>query len=265
MLCTIGELPAGDDWVFQPKWDGVRAQIEFSDGTVTGVWSRNGTPWTATVGPVLTSAAPHTGHWTLDGELIVTGGDGRPDFAAVLAAVHDPNTARQVTFVAFDILVADTTDMRRAPWTARHDALTDRTWPSPIVVTATCDDGPALFDATRNAGLEGVVAKRRTSTIVTGRSRCWVKTKHWRRGTFAATSADRDGRIRVAVVDHGRLRDVGAAFNALTGPDRAALTAAIRHHRHGGPVPCVEVRYLDWTPRGRLRHAVVDTFAGVAP
>jgi hypothetical protein len=138
----------------------------------------------------------------LDGEVVVLR-NGRPDFDAIsgrLTSRRLANWAAQtspVTSVAFDLLEFDGRVLTDAPHTARRDALEGvgldgLRW----ALTMSDGDGEAVWAATRDLGLEGVVCKDPHSAWVPRRTKRWLKCKHWRHGTFPvmgwAASTDKE-------------------------------------------------------------------------
>jgi bifunctional non-homologous end joining protein LigD len=89
-----------------------------------------------------------------------------------------------VTYVIFDVLWRDGDDVTGEPYVSRRTTLQELRLDGSIWTTSeTFEDGPALFDAVCRFGLEGVVAKRRSSRYRRG-ERGWIKTKnpsYWRR------------------------------------------------------------------------------------
>ena len=112
----------------------------------------------------------------LDGEVVVIGEEGRPDFNAL------QNGRGPFTYVAFDLLYADGEWLLERPWRERRARLAEAVAPegSPRLILSDHVDerGEALFDAAAEKGLEGIVAKRADSAYRPGqRVREWVKIK----------------------------------------------------------------------------------------
>ena len=194
MLATHGtrDVPAGEEWTHEVKWDGVRAIGEVADGAVT-LTSRNGNRITGAWPELLT---PPPGHRDLvvDGEIIALNERGLPDFRVLAERIH-VRKASQVarlaervpaTYMVFDLLRADGADLTRLPLAERRARLEALDLgASGWQVPATYDDGAMLFDATRAQGLEGIVSKRLDSTYRPGeRSPHWVKFAHRHRASY---------------------------------------------------------------------------------
>jgi bifunctional non-homologous end joining protein LigD len=268
-------LPAGKDWAFEVKWDGMRALV--SVDPAVRVRSRHGHDHTAAF-PELAALGSLAGRArvVLDGELVcLDPATGRPSFERLMARTQSSFpvlSARQhpATFMAFDVLVADGTDMCRRPWAERRELLEDLhdlaagdgVWR----VSTAFADGPGLLAATAGMGLEGVVAKRVTSGYWPGRrTRNWRKVKHrtfeWFEllGWRAPAGRDPGGPM---VGRNGRV--IACAFPALPSAERQRFAALVAEH--GVEVPGgvrlptgraeVEVGYLERLPAGRLREPV---------
>jgi bifunctional non-homologous end joining protein LigD len=177
MLARGGELPAGDGWAYEIKWDGFRAIVSTEDGLRVG--SRRG--WDMT--DRLPELAQLPAELILDGE-IVAFRDGLPHFPDIVARVLHGETTIAVTYAVFDVLRVDGHDLTCNAWEERRAVLDELDLPSPLcLVGDVFDDGEALLEAVCERGLEGIVAKRRSGKYRPGQ-RGWVKVKnpsYWRR------------------------------------------------------------------------------------
>lgn len=186
MLATLaGSVPAGAEWVHEVKWDGMRVIVEAKGGVLT-VTSRTGRDVTIAY-PELAPLADLFDDMVLDGELVALV-DGRPSFAGLTERMHVTSakraatlaTSRPVTLMAFDLLRLLGQDLTGQPWSARRRLLEQLEIDGPRwQVPPTYDDGEGLLAATADQGLEGIVAKRRTSPYAPGRrSPDWLKLPH---------------------------------------------------------------------------------------
>ncbi|MGA7097677.1 MAG: non-homologous end-joining DNA ligase [Acidimicrobiia bacterium] len=244
MLATLTADAFDDaDWGFEPKWDGIRAIAVCEEAT--RLISRNDHD--------ITVAYPelHKLHdqvvaveAILDGE-IVAFDDGVPSFQKLQQRMHlrDEHQIEQmavripVAYMIFDLLYLDGKDLTNEPLEERRRILEDTivTTESIQISPVTKGDGVALFEAAKQRGLEGIMAKRSSSIYRPGaRSRDWLKVKvtfdadvvivGWtegegrRKGTL--------GSLVMAVYDEdGKLRYVG---NVGTGFDRRSLEDATK-------------------------------------
>ena len=167
MKANLTTLPLGDEWVYEPKWDGHRAIVRVRGGAVdvvssTGKARTDSWPWLGAGSGV--DRGDHD--LVLDGEVIALGDDGRHSFQFV-GRPDKPHT-----FVAFDLLELDGHSLLRQPWTKRRAELLDVLHPvPPVSITPVSDDAEALLAATRANGFEGIVAKRHRRTSPAGARR----------------------------------------------------------------------------------------------
>ncbi|GIL30872.1 non-homologous end-joining DNA ligase [Actinocatenispora comari] len=184
MLAVAGELPTGPGWSYEFKWDGIRAIAEISGGRLR-LSARSGADITVAY-PELGGLAGLPGELVIDGEVAVLGPAG-PSFAALAERMHVRDAHRAaalaarlpVTYLIFDLLAADGTDLTAQPYRTRRAALRDRVADGPHwLVPPVFDDGAATWAAAEENGLEGVVAKRLDGQYRPGRrSADWIKVK----------------------------------------------------------------------------------------
>lgn len=299
MLLERAESPPADaGWLYQVKWDGVR-NLTLVEGGRVRHWSRRLRERTALFPEFDGLAAALSGRRAvLDGEIVVLR-DGRPSFAAVLErdlAAGPGAGARRLpaTLMLFDLLEWDGRELYDVPLAERLALLEQVVPPAEawqVVASFPGTDGPALFASAVAQGLEGVVAKRRSSRYVPGiRSRDWLKVKQ-RREMLAVVAgytcpAGRPGGLLLGAYRDGQLRYIGRVGSGLS----AADLAVIRQHlpparcpfpavprlrdRFGGdpgtvvwvePRLTVRVSFTEWTEEGRLRDPVVTGFSTEPP
>ena len=178
MLATPSQtVPTGPGWQFEVKHDGYRMIARAENGKAR-IWSRWGLPWTASF-PSITASLRELGRAVvIDGEAVCQFDDGHSDFHALAS---DEGCAKAILW-AFDLLMIDGEDIRALPLEVRRERLLrllEHTQPEGIAYSEHQNgDGEALYRAACNAGLEGIVAKRRGSRYASGRSKAWVKIKN---------------------------------------------------------------------------------------
>lgn len=183
------DIPVGDGWVYEPKWDGFRA-IVFRDGDVVRLSSRNGQPleryFPEVVEGLKASLPPRC---VLDGELVIAGAKGL-DFEALQSRIH-PAASRVAKLAAqtpagltaFDLLALGEVDLRPAPNSERRRRLlevmpaTTRFFPTPQ--TASPEEARRWFEEFEGAGCDGLIARRVELPYAPGK-RVMVKVKHHR-------------------------------------------------------------------------------------
>jgi bifunctional non-homologous end joining protein LigD len=97
------QAPTGDNWVYEIKTDGYRAQVHLYDGRVT-IYSRRGYDWTEQFAPIAKAASElKVGEAIIDGEVTVLGKTGLPDFQALRGELGNRESTR-LLYHAFDLL-----------------------------------------------------------------------------------------------------------------------------------------------------------------
>ena len=283
MLASLApELPSGNAWVFEVKWDGYRAIGTVEDGTAQ-LFSRNANDLTARFQAVaIDLAAWANGHSLIvDGELCALDSQGRPSFSAMQQA--RPGTP--ITYAIFDLLELDDQELLDLPLSERRDRLEDlfaRTAGS-LRFSEAFDDGATLLDAVKKQGLEGVMAKRRSSTYTPGkRTRDWLKVKTRPRQEFVICGYTRGrgrraGGLGALVLGVYRGRELAYVGNCGTGfddrtirelkarmaplerptcpfPEEPAMPKVRKHDVVWvEPILVCDVEFSEWTHEGHLR------------
>ncbi len=284
MLATaVTSLPSGPEWVFEPKWDGFRAVATLVSGNVS-LTSRNGNDLTGRFAGIAATLEPvaRRSDAVLDGEICALDAGGRARFELLQAG------SGTLVYVAFDLVAVGNRSLHGEPLSARRDELVALLTPpvSRVIVSPTFDDGEALLEAAGEQGLEGVVAKRVTSTYQAGRrSPDWRKLKLKVRqelviAGFTRGEGRRRGGIGSLVLGVNGADGLRYAGNVGTGLSDAELDLLERLlaplRRDDAPfaeVPklprvrrddvtwvepslVAEIEFAEWTREGRLRAPV---------
>lgn len=287
MLAQIGKPPppVSGEWVYEVKWDGVRAICFLENGKAHMV-SRRGNVIDRQY-PEL-SILPHqiTAETAiLDGEIAALDEHGIPSFARLQGriTVADPSTvaalARKspVVLFLFDLLYLDGHDLRGVPLVDRKRALKEIVKPNEIIrYSDDFPDGRALFEAAKQQGIEGIVGKRAQSFYESRRTSDWIKYKVLTSDSFVVCgmlAGERElfGSLILGIYDKGKLKWAGnvgtgfdrkmmqAIYDKLTplATDTSPLEAEKDLPRRGvtwvRPELVGEVRFANWTTEGRLR------------
>jgi bifunctional non-homologous end joining protein LigD len=241
MLATLTAKAFDDpDWLFEIKWDGYRA-VAFIDDAIARLMSRSQNDLTAQFREL--GSLPkfvNAKRAILDGEIVALDDEGRPSFSLMQQRTGFQSGNRRlprregvpVIYHAFDLLYLDGFDLRRVALEQRKQLLQDRigTAKSDVIHFSDhyAEKGLALFDAAKQRGLEGIVAKKRSSTYQEKRSSDWLKIKITQRqecviGGYTDPEGSREyfGALVLGLYDkRGQLIHVGQVG---TGFDQKAL------------------------------------------
>jgi bifunctional non-homologous end joining protein LigD len=283
MLATLAkDVPTGDDWLFEVKWDGYRAIVDLHGGEAT-LTIRRGNDLTARFKSVAKAIerALKTPDCVLDGEVCALDEEGRATFSAM----QQGKSGTRYVFVAFDLLELEGESLIDLPLTERQKRLAtlidrrNRT----VQVSEAFDDGPALYRAAQKQQFEGIMAKKRDSRYFPGRrTREWVKIKTHGRQEFVVAGytrgqGRRSGRFGSLILGYWQGDDLVYAGNVGTGftdKEIDQLLSKLRPLERKEPpfrtVPkmpkvrkdailwvepklVAEVEFVEWTHDGRLR------------
>ncbi len=189
MLAVSGDVPEDDEWVYDWKWDGVRAVIGIAGGEAAEVrvYSRTLRDITSRYPELHELAASTRRKLLLDGEIVALDEQGRPDFGRLQSRAQvglpTPRLLREapVHYYAFDLLVVDDEGLCELPYHHRRDWLADLGLPAPPTVRTPDPhaqvSGNGLLEIAAEHGFEGIMAKHRDSVYRPGtRSKSWVNT-----------------------------------------------------------------------------------------
>jgi bifunctional non-homologous end joining protein LigD len=289
---VVTTLPEGPEWVYEVKLDGYRALLIKHDGQVR-LRSRNekrlSYPEVEAAGKRLKADSV-----VLDGEVVAVDQHGHPSFQALQHRGAHPRHA--IAYYAFDVLNLNGEDLTRLPLEARRAHLPRGVSNSGVLISQELPGTAAhVIAAVRRLGLEGVIAKRRDSRYQAAqRSGAWVKLKldkqqefvvgGYRPGThgvdallvgyYEGRSLWFAGKVRAGFTPHIR-REVFEQLKPLRAPTCpfADLPNSKASHWGGGvtaeemdemqwikPKLVAQIRFVEWTTDGHLRHAA---FLGV--
>ena len=279
LALTRKELPAGEEWAYEPKLDGFRA-IVFVDGDEAYVQSRGGKEL-ARYFPEL-SFAP--GRWVLDGELVIRDADGNLEFDSLQERIHPAESRIKmlsekipVTYIVFDLLAEGDESLLETPLAERRARL------EKIAAKADLELTPLTPDAEQAerwlASIEGVMAKQLDAPYEPGKRRGMAKVKRertidcvvlgWRPGKEEGTV----GSLILGLYDGDFLRPVGhiSGFSRSAKRSMRSMLAPLETGKSGSAEPSrwtggrelewvalrpelvIEVGY-DHAAGGRIRH-----------
>jgi bifunctional non-homologous end joining protein LigD len=186
MLATLGEHAFSDpNWLFEIKWDGVRALAWIEKGKLT-LRARSGSDITAQYPELAGLQAAFSGKsGILDGEIATLDERGRSDFEKLQERMHVRNPAQKliaqypVVYFAFDLIYCDGYDLRGVALLERKQLLQKLLHSSERIRFSDhqVEHGKELLEMAKQNELEGIIAKRIDSRYVSERSANWLKLK----------------------------------------------------------------------------------------
>jgi bifunctional non-homologous end joining protein LigD len=290
MLAETAEQPfSRAGWIFELKYDGFRLLAGREQGRVQLLY-RRGSDATELFPDVARALKVLPYDAVLDGEVAVLDAEGRPSFQRLqrrtqLTRARDIERATvelPATLFVFDLLAFEGFDLRALPLVERKRMLQQilpRTGPVRYADHVAVE-GERLFVEVRARGLEGVIGKRGDAPYRGGRSGDWLKVRAERTGDFVIVgcTAAKPGRtgfgaLLLAAREGDGWRFCGRAGTGFDEEKLASIRAAIDARRRDEPacsgalprerglVWCepelvCEVRFLEWSDDGILRHPV---------
>ncbi len=290
-LATLAKAPpSGPEWTCELKFDGYRLLARIDRGRVRLI-TRNGNDWTSKMKP-LAAAVERLGlrsAW-LDGEIVVLKNDGTPDFNALQNA-FDASRTQGIEYFLFDLPFCEGWDLRQVSLRMRRALLRQLFERHPVEGIRYSEDFAAdpvsILESACKLGMEGIIAKRADAPYVSQRTETWLKVKcHARQEFVIGGFIDREGStsqvgsLLLGYYDGGVFKyagNVGTGWSTATAADLhrrlvkfetreppfepGAVTPGRWSRRAAGserwvkPELVAEIRFSDWTPDGRVRHA----------
>ena len=290
-LATLVAAPPAGDWIVETKFDGYRLMARIEDRKARLI-TRGGHDWTDKMKP-LAAAIESLGIATgwLDGEIVVMGKDGLPDFNALQNAI-DNAASDAIEYFVFDLPFHGGRDLRKVPLRSRRALLASLLAEADSDRVRLSQAFPAtptqMLEAARRMQLEGIIVKRPDAPYVSQRSETWLKLKATLRQEFVICGfTDRNGArgevgsLFLGTYDGGVLSyagNVGTGWDsrmarelharlvkletktptlevAAVAPGRWSRRAA-GAERWVRPELVAEVSFREWTPDDHIRHAV---------
>ncbi len=289
MLATLAERPFTDpNWLFEIKWDGVRAAAWINDGALT-LRSRAAVDITKRYPELASLPESFSARQAiLDGEIVALDSTGHSDFQLLQERMHVPAPGERlvsqvpVVYFIFDLLYCDGYDLRSSPLLERKQLLHSllHTTERFRYADHQLEHGKELFELARENGLEGIVAKRADSSYVSDRSANWMKLKitstvdavvgGW---TAARTPAIPFGSLLLGLYQGKKLRFIGHVASGFDGKKLKELSDNLKglaapacpfesvpetNEKPSWVTPSLvaRVKYGGWTQERALRHPV---------
>jgi DNA ligase D-like protein (predicted ligase) len=284
---SVQNLPKGEEWLYEVKFDGYRCLAGRDANDVT-LWSRRGNLFTKQF-PLIAQACERLPPNTLiDGEIVALDETGRVSFNLLQ---HHRSKARALVFYAFDVLIYRGRSVLDVPLYFRREVLHkifEDSKADPIALSENIEAAPKdLIRVAKEFGFEGIVAKRRNSLYEPGkRSGAWLKYRINRGQEFVIGGYTPDhpfdalivgyyegeklyyvGKVRNGYVPqvrrevHRKLKGLEidtCPFANLPEKKRTmwALTGEeMKNCQWLTPELVAQIEFAEWTPDGHLRHS----------
>ncbi|MBP1931233.1 RNA ligase family protein [Ammoniphilus resinae] len=289
---TTEELPDGDQWIAQVKWDGVRV-LTYYDGQKVRLFNRKANERTLHYPEIADVKSFCTANSViLDGEIIALGQDGKPSFHEVMRRdgirrmeqVKLAQRAVKITYMIFDVIFYNGQWINQRPLKERIDVLSKIIMPKDYAqLVMTYSDADALFEVIRQNGMEGIVIKDLASHYaIAGKDKRWQKKKVIK-DLYAVVGGVtyRAGMVNALLLglydEKGQLWYIGhAGTGKLTQEDWKNITQIVEKLKIEAkpftniperskevtwinPVITVKVNYLEWTTKGSLRQPSIQS------
>jgi len=197
--------PGGDEWLHEIKYDGYRILCIKKDAALRLI-TRNNKDWSDKFKEVAGAAASlPLDRFILDGEMVVLGPDGKPDFQALQNILRGETSGRPVYYI-FDILYGSGYDLTSVPLLERKRILRkllEGTSQPLVYGDYIRGDGDRVFDHACRMGLEGIVSKQAGSRYEQRRSRSWEKVKCVKRQEFVIGGYSEPSGSRTGLTERG--------------------------------------------------------------
>lgn len=224
MLATLVDKPFDDKgWVYEIKWDGYRA-VGFIDNNYAELKSRNDKSFNEKFYPIYEELKKLNIRAVVDGEIVVVGNNGQANFGSLQNWRSEADG--DLIYYVFDILWYDGHDLKELPLTERKAILRQVLKESDNIQISKDFEtsGIEMLDAAKKMGLEGIMAKRKTSSYhIKNRTKEWLKIKaNKRQEVIIGGFTKNDGTnklfssLLVGVYEEGKLiytGKVGTGFN----------------------------------------------------
>ena len=290
-LATLSaDVPARGDWLYEIKFDGYRLLARFENGKPALI-TRRGNDWSSKMPGLIRELATLgiESAW-LDGEIVVLGEHGAPDFNALQNA-FDANNSRGIVYFLFDVPFFDGYDLRNAPLRERRqllEAILSDKATEHVRFSEAFEGNPATILASAcKMKLEGIIAKRANAPYQTRRTEDWLKLKCRHRQEFVvggyvdrAGASGQVGSLLLGFYEAGELMFAGSVGTGWNSDEAAALKMKLaKLERNTSPFAgeppkqgrwskrkpgaerwveprlVAEVEFSEWTPDGHIRHA----------
>lgn len=291
-------IPAGEEWIAQVKWDGVRVLTYADDGGVQ-LFNRKKNERTLHY-PEISNISEYCSSRSviLDGEVISLGENGKPSFQRVMRRDGLRNIDRirraaetvPIIYMIFDIIYLNGVWIDDKSFHERNEILSSIITPNKhIQLVPSIDQTQSLFNAVKEQEMEGIVLKRMDSLYAIGKKReDWLKVKNFQDiiaviGGFTLRHNTVNSILLGLYDSKGRLHYVGhTGTGKMTVSDWRELTKELKEivtehlpfnkipQRHADavwvqPQMTVKIKFAEWTEGGALRQPSIEGFIEFPP
>jgi bifunctional non-homologous end joining protein LigD len=280
------ELPEGESWYYEVKYDGFRAILEWKDAlTLT---SRNGKSLLELFPEIETFLLEKKKEFEshlpliLDGELALLDNSYKANFGSIQVRgrmrsqkrINEKAKVQPCHYLVFDLLMHAGKWLIKEPYTKRKEALArlfssldlplevDQKSAKLVQMIPASKDFATIWDEVILHDGEGLVAKNERNEWEEGkRSTLWLKYKNWKYVSCFITALEKvNGYYHIAVFKDKEIVSIGQFFFGLKPEEKQALTAIIKENQRGedkkfiyvDPAIVVEIKYLE-VYEGQLR------------
>ncbi|CAN7362900.1 DNA ligase D [Rossellomorea sp. LjRoot5] len=289
MLPTLRhELPSGNGWLYEVKYDGFRGILSVQSSDQISLQSRNGKELLSHFPEIkrqiqqLLDERAFPLPLILDGEVALLRSSFSTEFQELQVRGRMRNdqkilqaaASRPVTFLVFDLLQSEKKSYIQEPYLTRKEKLKevftrlhlplepDPSHPSTLQMVPFYKKLERVWELVLNDEGEGVVAKRDQSKWDAGkRSANWIKCKNWKHcQCFITALDDANDYFHIGVYDNGQIMPIGLFHFGLSAEEKRTVKTTIKQNSTGkehslyyiDPAITVEILYLHWQD-GKLR------------
>ncbi|UOQ47385.1 DNA ligase D [Gracilibacillus caseinilyticus] len=266
MLPTLtSQVPTGHQWLYQIKYDGFRCGLYWDKKEIT-IISRNGHDLTASFPEITLWCKEHRDFYEryfplqLDGEIVLLLTPYRCDFSQIQRRSKTKRNKKEqhnVTFIVFDLLTCEATNLRNKPFTVRDRTL-HHLFEENIETIQKAPTFEQLEDVEKLVALhqaEGFVAKKKNAPYKEGkRSESWLKIKNYRtvQGVVTKWNSNNDY-FTVSYYMDNKLQTLGKCKNGLKKEEKDTLQTFIKQNGkkvngttwNVSPSICLDIQCLD--------------------
>ncbi|WP_312071637.1 DNA ligase D [Anaerotignum propionicum] len=285
----VNQVPQGDDWIYEMKYDGYRI-VAFVESNQVRLVTRNGNDYQKRFYDIASSLINWAGgrSMVLDGEMVITDASGKTDFQALQNYLKN-GKSEKLTYIVFDLLALEGKDLRNHTIMKRKEILETLIKDAPPNLYYSRyirGMGQESFAAACKAGMEGIVGKRVDSIYSGSRNGDWIKLKCEKRQEFVIggyTLTDKKSRgvsaLLLGVYEDESFIYAGRAGTGMSEKDMTVLEEEFSHIKRLEspfqtppksrtqeeitwlePLLVAEIKFAEWTKENLLRQA---SFQGI--